>query len=276
MLQKEILELSFNNRKVEVAVYTDGTASTKDILLLHGLGSNTVDSFGNLSKSKTLGNRICGFDWIGHGYSSRPTGLEDTYDAEYCSSFMLVVIKELIRKKILNNKFSIIAKSMSAIPTSYLYPTLEDKLEKLVFVTPAGLDKKMGYIFAFFSNCITRSIIFSWFFSFFVPKKKPRKVLQNNLRTKYWGLIVSKYARAGYNIWGHMRNTHYIPHKFKKIKKPVLLLCDRKDKIFPDMEYLNFAIANKWEFKKGDIRHDFDNVFPDPSISALILFLCDL
>ncbi len=238
-----LMKIDFKGLNVDVGVCKDNTKIKKDILLLHGLGSDAYEFYERMAVD-IPNERLCAIDWLGHGKATKLFREEDTYDARYMASYLSVVIDNLIKNQILEDKFYIIAKSMSAIPLAYLYNDYKNNFEKIILVTPAGFDKKMGYVFAFFSRVITKSIILSWLCSFWIPKKRPRKVLQNNLKIKDWGKIVSKYAKAGYDIFGNMKSTHVVAHKYKLMDKDILFICGEKDMIFPRRDYVNFAIEN--------------------------------
>ncbi len=246
MISCDVREVEFKGEKIDVGIYKNKNKNKKDVLFLHGLGSNTLDSY-----SKTLDKlpqeRICAIDWLGHGATTKLLRDKDSYGAEYMADYLKTVIDFLIDNDILDTHFFIVAMSMSAIPIAYLYPQYEKNIKKIVFLHPAGMDKKMGYVFAFFSKYITQNIFFSWFFSYWILNKKARRVLQKNLKVKNWGVIVSKYASEGYDLFGHMKETHYIPEKFNKIKKPVLLVCGERDMIFTRRKYLHFAVEHNWK-----------------------------
>ena len=241
-----LLEVSFRGTTINVGVYKDGASNKKDILLLHGLGSNAAEFYEKMIDNLPK-DRLCAIDWLGHGQTTKLLKSEDTYDAVYLSEYLKVVLNALIEKKILAEEFFVVAKSMSAIPLAYLYDNYKDNFKKIVLIAPAGFDEKMGYLFAFFSSFITRNIILSWFFSWFILDRNKRKILQSNLKIKDWGEIVSRYSRAGYDLFGHMHSTHIVGNVFNKIDKPILLICGTRDFIFPKRNYLNFAKDNKWE-----------------------------
>ncbi|MCL5012249.1 MAG: alpha/beta hydrolase [Patescibacteria group bacterium] len=245
MFECETIKIPFKETEISVGVYRDHKHNKKDVLFLHGMGSNTKDSYEKIL-DKFPKDRVCAIDWLGHGATTKLFRKKDTYGAQYMTDYLETVIDALIKENILDEKFFVIANSMSAIPIAYLYPRYEKHIKKIVFINPAGMDKKMGYIFAFFSGFITKNIVLSWMSSFLVSNKKARKILQKNLRVKDWGIIVSKYANMGYDYLGHMKRTHYIPELFEKIKKPVLLICGEKDSIFTKREYLNFALEHGW------------------------------
>ena len=241
-----MMSLNFKRAKVKVGVYKNKIKNKKDILFLHGLGSSTLNTSGKIL-AKMPQNRIIGIDWLGHGETTKLFRKQDTYNAYYMSDYLDEVLKNLIKRKYLTKNFSIVANSMSAIPIAYLYPKYKNKFKKIIFINPAGLDKKMGYIFAFFSRNITRSSFWPWFFSFWILNNKARKNLRKNLRIRNWRIIVSKYAISSYNFPGNMKKICYVPEKFEKIKCPVLLICGRKDSIFTKREYLNFAKNHSWK-----------------------------
>ena len=239
------MQISFKRLGINVGIYKDKTKTKKDILLLHGLGSNGYEFYEEIEED-IPSKRLCAIDWIGHGQTTKLLKEEDTYDAKYMADYLSIVIDNLIKNGILKDRFFIIAKSMSAIPLGYLCDSYKNNFEKIILITPAGFDKKMGYIFAFFSSVITRSIILSWFFSYWILYNKKRRILQKNLRIKNWGKIISRYARSGYDIFGNMKSTHIVSNRFKSIDKDILLVCGEKDFIFPKRNYLNFALENKW------------------------------
>lgn len=237
------MKINFKGIDIEVGVYRNNTKTKKDILLLHGLGSNAQELYEKMAIDLPI-ERLCAIDWLGHGKTTKLFRKEDTYDARYMADYLSTVINYLIKNQILENEFYIVAKSMSSIPLAYLYDNYKNNFKKIILITPAGFDKKMGYIFAFFSSVITRNIILSWVFSFWILQKRPRRVLQSNLKIKNWGKIVSRYARAGYDIFGNMKPTHVVAHKYKLMNKDILFVCGEKDMIFPKRDYLNFAIEN--------------------------------
>jgi pimeloyl-ACP methyl ester carboxylesterase len=253
-----LTEVDFKGSKINIGVYTDGVKNKKDILLLHGLGSNARELYEKVDKG-IPNERLCAIDWLGHGRTTKLLRKEDVYDIDYMSDYMRIVIDHLIKNQILEDKFFIIAKSMSAIPLGYLYNDYKNHFKKIILITPAGFDKKMGYLFAFFSSFITRSIVLSWFFSFFVPGAEKRKTLHGNLRIKNWGEIVSRYARSGYDIFGNMKLNHIVRDKFDRTDKEILLICGKKDFIFPERNYLDFAFKHNWKVIILSIKeHNFD------------------
>jgi pimeloyl-ACP methyl ester carboxylesterase len=172
----ELIKVKFKGIQINVGLYKNQNQNKKDVLFLHGMGSNTQDSY-----SKTFDelpqDRLCAIDWLGHGETTKLFRNKDEYGAVYMSDYLKTVIDFLITNNILDKRFSIVALSMSAIPVAYLYSQYKGNFKKIVFINPAGIDKKMGYIFAFFSKCITKNIFFSWFFSYWILDKKARKVL---------------------------------------------------------------------------------------------------
>ncbi len=240
------IQVDFKGSEINVGVYKDKAKIKKDIFLLHGLGSNGYEFYEEVEKDISS-ERLCAIDWLGHGQATKLLREEDTYDAKYMADYLGIVIDNLIKNGILEDKFFIIAKSMSAIPLGYLCDNYKNNFEKIILITPAGFDKKTGYIFAFFSSVITKSIVLSWFFSYWILYNKKRRILQKNLRIKNWGKIISRYARSAYDIFGNMKSTHIVSNKFKRIDKKILLVCGEKDFVFPKRNYLNFAIENNWE-----------------------------
>ena len=142
------MPMRFKGKNVSVHITTYGKNSKKQILCLHGFGSDGRDSFDNVAKYLSKDYQLIAIDWIGFGKTTRLLRKMDNYNHRYMSSFLEKFITIAIAKKILKKRFSIFAVSMSGLMTGMLYKRIEKYLESIIFLNPAGFDKEISAKFS--------------------------------------------------------------------------------------------------------------------------------
>jgi len=239
--------------KVHVLIYGPATAK-KQVLCLHGFASSGNVGFHNVAKYMKDYNLVA-IDWIGYGQTSKPLRKVDTYDTAYMTSFLLQFIEEAIKKKILREKFNILATSMSGIAVSVGYHGLEKYLEKLVLVNPAGFDRRINMKFSLllvnplvrmdkFRKMISNNVLHGELFGWKEDQKKRLASLIDSDEFK----VYLRSVKAAVRPRGRVRDVCRCSDP-KCIKIPVLMIASYKDTLFRKQKYLKVAEKYGWKIK---------------------------
>lgn len=251
---EEIIHFVFNGKPSYVNVRFFGHSRSGDLLALHGLGTQgyCFDSLaGRLKKN------LVAIDWFGYGKSDRRLGEKDQYGAQTCADWFLTAVTALQSQGILAKEFSILAMSMSAIPVALDYKKLSVK--KIIFIHPAGLDKKINKKLAFglssgllsdrLLKFVTLRLVWRsiWKLTPIKSSDERRRYIRDDVMNGAGEFeVLRRYSKSGFDPLGNMRETHYIPEYFRKITCPVLLLYGY-DTTFYRKEYVEFAEKNGWK-----------------------------
>jgi pimeloyl-ACP methyl ester carboxylesterase len=251
---EERISFDFNGKPSYVNVRFFEGKRPGNLLALHGLGTQGY-CFDKVADKLKL--TLIAIDWYGYGKSDRRLGKNDKYEAQTCADWLLVAVTALQARGVLASKFSVLAISMSAIPLALDYEKMP--IEKIILIHPAGLDKKISKKFAFglssgilsdgLLNVLTLHPVWEliWKFTPIQSSDERRRyiradVLQHNGEFE----VLRRYSRSGFDFFGNMRKTHYIPEYFNRIKCPVLLLYGN-DTIFYKKKYVEFANKVGWK-----------------------------
>ncbi|MBI2044568.1 alpha/beta hydrolase [Candidatus Pacearchaeota archaeon] len=223
---------------------------------MHGIGSTAEESFNGFSKYFRQDYRLVTPDWIGSGETTKLLGRGDVYGSRYCTDWLEILIPETKNHGILDNSFSLFGISMSGLGIAESYPIIKNELEKIIFLNPAGLDRRIKRSFAFalssglFIPSIARMAVNSDFlwkrtFNWSEEKRQRLKKDLDNGREEF--TIMLRHGRTGFTQFGRMRNSHYLPKQYSEIEHPVLLVYGENDDIFYKQGYLDFARRHDWQ-----------------------------
>jgi len=244
--------------KVHVLIYGSKDAK-KQLLCLHGFASSGFVGFHNIAKHMKNYNLVA-IDWIGYGMSSKPLRKQDTYDKDYMLTFLKQFILAAIKKKILRDKFSILATSMSGIAVGLGHEWLENYTEKIVLVNPAGFDRRINIKFSLllvnplirrerFRKRISKRIMKGELFGWKEDQKKRLATLLDSDEFKVYLRTVKSAIRPR----GRIRNTHRCRNP-EHIKTSILMVVSSKDTLFRRQRYIRIAKRNKWKIVR--IKYD--------------------
>lgn len=257
------ISFSFDGENSQAHVTTYNPQGEVPIVALHGIGSSGASTFGVYMQHLSERIKVFAPDWIGFGESSRPTVHPHTYGANYCSQWYQTLIQEGIKQNFFPERFNVLAYSMSAIAIAKTYTTLEEHLENIIFINPAGLDAKINRkYFSYLSHPMAEKVgkLLAR-----VASKKPLWWLLGKKTQYAWPekerqrLIIDlnegaprletlfRYAAQGFTPNGEMKQTHQVGEEFAKIKRPTLLLYSEHDEIFFEQKYLSFAREQGWQ-----------------------------
>ena len=254
MICKELfLPMKFKDADIKVHVISYGSCDAKkQVLCLHGFASSGKVGYENVAKHMT-GYNLVAIDWIGYGLSSKPLRKIDSYDEEYMVSFLKLFIEKAIKKKILRERFSILATSMSGIAVALGHEWLEKYADTIVLVNPAGFDRRINIKFSLLlvnplirrdkfrkriSSRIMKGELFGWKED---QKKRLAKLLDSDEFKVYLRTVKSAIRPRG-----RIRNTHRCRNP-EKIKVPVMLITSKKDSLFKWQRYIRVAKTQKWK-----------------------------
>lgn len=251
------LSSRFRNREISTHLRIYNPSGGKTLLAMHGIGSNVEEAFDGLSKYLDSDCRVVAPDWLGFGDSSKLLGKQDNYGADYCSEWYHQLLKNATNAGILPERFSLFSVSMSGIPVAQTYRENQGRYDKMIFLNPAGLDKKIkrGYAFILSSGVlhprIARLVMndFVWGKLGWDPLKLEK--LKRDFRNGGEGLeVLARYGHCGMTPFGNMRSTHFLLDRFAEIECPTLLIHSDNDEIFYEKGYLDFARGHGWEISE--------------------------
>ncbi|MFA6553032.1 MAG: alpha/beta hydrolase [Patescibacteria group bacterium] len=254
-MNKSLL-IKFRGRETHASYMAYGDADKPQILCLHGIGSTGSESYEKISTFLTEKFQLIAPDWIGYGASDRPLGKNDTYDADYCTDWLVSFVQTVQRAGVLHNTFHILAHSMSAIAVAKSYGILGQLINKIVIINPAGLDTKISKPFSFAlttrlinQHHLAKLVLFKpiWYWILRWSDKHRRRMI-DGLENGELEVLV-RYAKAGINPNGTMRPSHHIPDVFSQIQRPTMLICSEKDHIFYRQAYRSFGARHNWTTK---------------------------
>lgn len=272
-MQERYITFNSLGKKIKTHYTVFNENEDKTILALHGIGSSPESSFKELSGFLPA-YRIIAPSWIGFGKTDKLLGKDDSYNVNYCTDFLTDFINYSQKNGILKGNFHVLAKSMSAIPLASNYHLFNKNIEKIVFITPAGLDNKMSKLFSIPTIIGTKNKFYSNILLKLIGNEKSKRELRENFKIDDWREVLHRYSTAGYNALGKMNATHIIPEKFEKITSSILLISGTKDEIFPNREYMKFAQDNLWDIEEiQGAGHSVQKTHPQETANAIIKFL---
>lgn len=248
------MSMDFMGKAIDVHVITLGHGK-KQILCLHGFLATGMETFGKILSFLEKDYTLVLIDWIGFGHTTRFLSPSDTYDSTYLSTWLESFINTALKKKILKDTFSIFAVSMSGLMTGMVYDKVKDHVEKIIFVNPAGFDRKVSMKFAMviaspfftkktFLKIITKSIFWEKMLGLKdVHRKKLFSIMDSGELEVY-----SRAAQHSMTRSGNARPTH-IFKGYGDIKIPVMLICSTKDTLIINQEYVQQAKKYGWKIK---------------------------
>ena len=244
----------FEGKPSSVNVRFFGPRRQGTLLALHGLATQGY-CFDNLAM--LVREPLIAIDWYGYGDSDRRLSKDDTYSAQICADWLLAATRALQDHGMLTRDFDVLAMSMSALPVALDYEKLS--IRKIVFIHPAGLDTKINRKLSFglssgilsdtVLKIVTLPIVWRllWKWSTIRSSDERRRYIRSDVvEQKGEFEVLRRYSKSGFDSWGHMRSTHYIPEHFKKINCPVLLLYGN-DTVFYKRKYVEFGIHAGWK-----------------------------
>ncbi len=208
---------------------------------------------------------------------------EDIYGSRYCTDWLEILIPEVKNHGILNNNFSLFGISMSGLGIAESYPVISKDLEKIIFLNPAGLDRRIKGSFAFalssgiFSPSMAKRVVnsdFLWRKTLNWSEEKRQRLKRDLDNGGEEFAVMLRHGRTGFTPFGRMRDSHYLPGQYDKIEHPVLLVYGENDDIFYEQGYLDFARRHDWQtYMIKDAKHSIISSRPKEVADAVNPFL---
>ncbi len=250
---------------------------------MHGIGTYAAESFDEFSRHFREDYRLIAPDWIGSGETTKLLEKEDIYGSRYCTDWLELLIPEAKKHGILDNSFSLFGISMSGLGIAESYPVIKNNLEKIIFLNPAGLDKRIKRSFAFtlssglFNPTIAKKIVnsnFLWKKTLNWSEEKRQRLKKDLDNNGEEFAIMLRHGRTGFTPFGRMRDSHYLPGHYQEIEHPILLIYGENDDIFYEQGYLDFARQHNWQTHMiEDAKHSIINSRPKEVAEAINPFL---
>ena len=116
-----------------------GPQQAPSVVLLHGFSVPNFIWDPTFEALKAAGFRVLRYDLFGRGYSDRPNQANTR-------EFFLQQLEELLSALSLTSKVNLIALSMGAVVAADFANAYPDRVDKLVFVDPAGFDLSLPWM----------------------------------------------------------------------------------------------------------------------------------